>query len=68
MLFQNLKEGKPNDKILGELGRTSSMLRDMLNESFDAITVDSPALYEEMRSYLQQIAPDKLGSAETAHR
>ncbi|GGG46694.1 Rne/Rng family ribonuclease [Hymenobacter glacieicola] len=60
-LFQNLRTGKPNDKVLGELGRTSSMLRDMLNESFDAITVDSTPMYEEMRSYLQQIAPDKLG-------
>ncbi|WP_375435354.1 ribonuclease E/G [uncultured Hymenobacter sp.] len=56
-----LRTAKPNDKVLGELGRTSSMLRDMLNESFDAITVDTPARYEEMRGYLEQIAPDKIG-------
>lgn len=60
-LYQTLRTAKPNDKVLGELGRTSSMLRDMLNESFDAITVDSAPMYEEMRSYLQKIAPDKLG-------
>ena len=60
-LFQTLRKAKVNDKVLGELGRTSSMLRDMLNESFDSIMVDAPAMYEEMRDYLQKIAPDKLG-------
>jgi ribonuclease G len=29
-----LREAKPRDKIIGEMGRASSMLRDMLNESF----------------------------------
>ncbi|WP_375419150.1 ribonuclease E/G [uncultured Hymenobacter sp.] len=59
-LFETLRKARVNDKVLGELGRTSSMLRDMLNESFDSITVDAPPMYEEMRSYLQKIAPDKL--------
>ncbi|QDA59699.1 Rne/Rng family ribonuclease [Hymenobacter jejuensis] len=60
-LFQTLRTAKERDKVLGELGRTSSMLRDMLNESFDSITVDSAPMYEEMHSYLQKIAPDKMG-------
>ena len=60
-LSATLKLAKPNDKVLGELGRTSSMLRDMLNESFDSIMVDAPTMYDEMRDYLQKIAPDKLG-------
>lgn len=59
-LFQTLRTAKERDKVLGELGRTSSMLRDMLNESFDAITVDSAPMYEEMRGYLEKIAPDKV--------
>ncbi|KAA9331578.1 Rne/Rng family ribonuclease [Hymenobacter busanensis] len=58
-LYQNLRTAKPNDKVLGELGRTSSMIRDMLNESFDAIHVDSQPMYEELKTYLAQIAPDK---------
>ncbi|UOQ97574.1 Rne/Rng family ribonuclease [Hymenobacter sp. 5317J-9] len=60
-MYTTLRTAKPNDKVLGELGRTSSMLRDMLNESFDSIMVDAPAMYEEMRDYIQKIAPDKLG-------
>jgi ribonuclease G len=59
-LYTTLRTAKPNDKVLGELGRSSSMLRDMLNESFDSIMVDAPAMYEEMRDYIQKIAPDKL--------
>ncbi|NML66388.1 Rne/Rng family ribonuclease [Hymenobacter sp. RP-2-7] len=60
-LYENLRKGQPRDKMLGELGRTSSMLRDMLNESFDSIVVDTPGRFEEMKGYVQKIAPDKVG-------
>ncbi|RZJ59411.1 MAG: Rne/Rng family ribonuclease, partial [Hymenobacter sp.] len=60
-LYANLRKGQPRDKMLGELGRTSSMLRDMLNESFDSIVVDTPGRFEEMKGYVQKIAPDKIG-------
>ncbi|HEX8529902.1 MAG TPA: Rne/Rng family ribonuclease, partial [Cytophagales bacterium] len=54
-----LREAKPRDKIIGEMGRASSMLRDMLNESFDSITVDDKDIYEEIRDYIRTIAPEK---------
>jgi ribonuclease G len=57
--FKNLKTAKPRDLVIGELDRASSLLRDMLNESFDSITVDSKDIYEEIRSYIKTIAPDK---------
>lgn len=46
-------------KLLSELDRTSAMLRDNLNESFNSIHINDPILYEEARSLLEQIAPDK---------
>ena len=46
-------------KLVSELDRTSAMLRDILNESFNAITVDNQTLYEEVRSYISTIAPQK---------
>jgi ribonuclease G len=58
--FKVLKTAKERDKIIGEIGRSSSILRDILNESFDSIVVDSQPLHEEIRAYLEQIAPDKL--------
>lgn len=57
--FKTLKNAKPREKIIGEMGRASSILRDMLNESFDSISVDDKEMYEEIRSYIRTIAPDK---------
>ncbi|MFD2248614.1 Rne/Rng family ribonuclease [Pontibacter ruber] len=58
--FKALRTAKPNDKIIGEIGRTSSILRDLLNESFDNIVVDDNQLYDEIKTYIGSIAPDKL--------
>ncbi|MFQ3576146.1 MAG: Rne/Rng family ribonuclease, partial [Cytophagales bacterium] len=57
--YKNLRTAKNTDKIIGEMGRANSILRDMLNESFDSITVDSKETFEEIKSFLKRIAPDK---------
>lgn len=54
-----LRDAKPRDRIIGEMNRASSILRDMLNESFDSITVESKEVYDDIRSYIRSIAPDK---------
>jgi ribonuclease G len=54
-----LKHAKPRTKVIGEMSRVSSILRDMLNESFDMISVDSKPIYDEIQSYIRQIAPEK---------
>ncbi|MBC7448622.1 MAG: Rne/Rng family ribonuclease [Hymenobacteraceae bacterium] len=59
--FVALKQAKERDKIIGELGRSTSILRDMLNESFDSIMVDSPEVFEETKTYLQRAAPERIG-------
>ncbi len=57
--IKNLKNAKPKDKIIGEMSRASSILRDMLNESFDSIQVDDKDVYEEIKGYVKSFAPDK---------
>lgn len=57
--MKDLKNASPRDKVIGEMNRTNSILRDVLNESFDSIVVDDKDLYEEVKSYIQKIAPDK---------
>ncbi|GAB4133739.1 MAG: ribonuclease E/G [Bacteroidia bacterium] len=57
--FQELAKAKPPYRVLGELSRTSAILRDLLNSSFNAIHVNDERMYEEIREYLQSIAPDK---------
>ena len=46
-------------RVISELDRTSVLLRDVLNDSFDSIHVNDPMYYEEIRAYIQTIAPDK---------
>ena len=52
---------KMNDygRMVSEMDQTSVMLRDLLNESFNQIYVNDEKLYEEIRSYIQTIAPQK---------
>lgn len=57
--YHNLKKANPRDVIIGELDRATSILRDMLNETFDSITVDSKQVYDEIKSFLKSIAPEK---------
>ncbi len=48
-------------KLCSEMNRTSSLLRDMLNDSFTAIYTNSRQQYEEICSYVRQISPEQLG-------
>jgi ribonuclease G len=49
----------PKKKFIGEINRASSILRDMLNESFDNIVVDDKKAYDEIKQYTKKIAPEK---------
>lgn len=57
--YKELKGAVPPRKVLGEIDRTSSILRDLLNESFSALHVNDQKVYEEMKGYLATIAPEK---------
>jgi ribonuclease G len=57
--MDRMVEANPRDKIIGELNKTSSILRDLLNESFDNILVDDKKIFEEVKAFIHTIAPDK---------
>jgi ribonuclease G len=40
MMFRNLRNAMPPKKVLGEIDRTSAVLRDVLNKDFTGIHVD----------------------------
>ncbi|WP_299766728.1 ribonuclease E/G [uncultured Dokdonia sp.] len=46
-------------KVLGEMNRASSILRDIFNDTFTGITVDDETLYYQIKEYLSEIAPKK---------
>ena len=55
----NLKGAVAPCKIMSEEGKTNSILRDLLNEDFNRIVVNDKNIFNDTKSYLQRIAPDK---------
>jgi len=58
-ITKKLVNVRPPKKILSELDRTSVVIRDLLNESFNSIHVNDQELYEEIRGFIGRIAPEK---------
>jgi ribonuclease G len=46
-------------KILGEINRSSSILRDIFDDSFTGIYISDSDLYSEIKEYIKNIAPKK---------
>jgi ribonuclease G len=46
-------------KILGEMNKASSILRDIFNDTFTGITVDDQVLHTQIKDYVHEIAPHK---------
>jgi ribonuclease G len=58
--FHSLKkEIKTPRLFIGEMNRTSTILRDMLNVTFNSIHINDLALAEDIRKYIREIAPEK---------
>ncbi len=57
--IERLTSANPCDKLIGEISKTSVLLRDLLNESFDNIQIDDKKTYDEVKAYIKTIAPDK---------
>ena len=55
----NLQKAQPPKRILSEQGKTTSILRDLLNESFSRIVVNEKGILNETKEYISRIAPEK---------
>ncbi|HAZ01507.1 MAG TPA: ribonuclease E/G [Marinilabiliales bacterium] len=56
--FASLKN-KPPRLVLGELNRTTAILRDMLNNQFNNVYINDKILFNETRDYIRAIAPER---------
>ncbi|MCO5286636.1 MAG: Rne/Rng family ribonuclease [Chitinophagaceae bacterium] len=56
---QNLKGAVAPTRIMSEEGKTHSILRDLLSEDFNRIVVNDKNIFNETKTYLQKIAPEK---------
>jgi len=58
-MCKKLNKANHPTKVLGEVNKASSMLRDIFNDSFTSIQVDDETLYIQIKEYVQEIAPKK---------
>ncbi len=56
---KNLSGSVAPCKIMSEEGKTNSILRDLLNEDFNKIVVNDKNIFNDTKTYLQRIAPEK---------
>lgn len=59
IIQRNLKNAVAPAKVLSEQTKTTSILRDLLNEDFNRIVVNDKNIYNDAKSYIQRIAPEK---------
>lgn len=57
--ISKLADAKPPKKVFSEVDRASSMLRDLLNASFNHIHVDNEELAEDLKTYVGNISPQQ---------
>lgn len=56
---KEIKGTLPPDKVYAEINKTSSLLRDLLNESFNKIHVNDKFLANDLKEYIRKIEPGK---------
>ncbi|MDR2361928.1 MAG: Rne/Rng family ribonuclease [Prevotellaceae bacterium] len=54
-----IRSSRPPQLLVSEINRTSAILRDMLNVTYNNIYVNDTSLYEEIKEYVGSIAPEQ---------
>lgn len=55
----NLRSAVPPTRVLSEQTKATSILRDLLNDSFQRITVNEKGIMQQTKEYVSRIAPEK---------
>ncbi len=59
-IFHKLKKARRHRLLLKELDKTETILRDILNESFNNIVVNDKKTFNSLKDYLGTIAKDRI--------
>lgn len=57
---KQLQRSEPVALVSEEFGRTIGIIRDVLSPSFTTIQINDKTIYDEVRQYIQLIAPDSI--------
>ncbi len=58
-VYRSLSSVKPPKLMIGEINRTTAILRDILNSSFNQIVVNDETTYIGIKDFIAEIAPEK---------
>jgi len=59
LMTKNLAGATPVKKVHSELAKTTGILRDLLNDSFNQIVVNDPRMESDLKEYIATFAPQK---------
>lgn len=59
-IYDELTRSKQPKKLLSELDKTTSIIRDILTDDFNSIVTDDRDIYNGLKSYLKSIDPQKV--------
>lgn len=57
--LEKLHRTNPPGLVLGEIGRTTALLRDIFNPSFQGVVINDHDMYRELKDYVGLIAPGR---------
>ncbi|MBQ7310098.1 MAG: Rne/Rng family ribonuclease [Alistipes sp.] len=58
--LQQIRRHQAPALLMGEMNRANTIIRDSLDGSFTQICVDDEGMYNEIRSYIESVDPDKV--------
>ena len=56
--LSTLRKSEAPARLMSEMSRVNTIIRDSLNDTFSQITVDDETMYNEIKSYVHAIKPD----------
>jgi ribonuclease G len=59
-ILNKLKLAKPPSLLHKDLGMTESLIRDLFAKHYERVLIDDPEMYENIKSYVSQVAPQML--------
>jgi len=59
-IYEELRTAEGPKKLLSEIDKASSILRDVLSDNFNKVVVNDKDVYNHSKNYLKSIAPDKV--------
>lgn len=63
-IHDQLHTAEPPKKLLSELDKSTSILRDLMNDDFNRIIVNEKEMYKNLKEYIKSFAPKKANIVE----